>query len=130
MKITSFKHACTLLKKLTGVDYSPLPVVDKLPEHLKTPVVSQYKIWVIAEAARAGEKLSRGYYPYFWLDRAGSGVGFAYRDYYCADGCSHVGARHEFPDYESAIYAGKKHQDLYKDVMVIKETEYLTAKAK
>lgn len=130
MEITSFKHACTLLKKLKGVDYSPLPIVENLPEHLQTPIVSQYKIWVIAEASRACEKLKRGYYPYFWLDRAGSGSGFACSGSDFASDISIVGARHEFPDSDSAIYAGKKHQDLYKDVMVIKESEYLTTKAK
>lgn len=130
MNITSFKHACTLLKKARGKDYSVLPSVDGVVEHLKNAVVSQYKIWVIAEAAREGKKLSRGYFPYFWLDRAGSGSGFSYYDCHCDDDLSFVGARHEFPDADSAIYAGKKHQVLYKDVMVINETEFLTPNIK
>ncbi|MBB2149155.1 hypothetical protein [Pedobacter gandavensis] len=130
MNIASFESACKLLKKATGIDYSQLPIVENIPEHLRTPVVSQYKLWVIAEASREGKKLSRGYYPWFWLDRAGSGSGFSYDGCFYGRVSSAVGARLEFPDSDSAIYAGKKHQDLYKDVMVIKETEYLTSKTK
>jgi len=130
MNITSFKHACTLLKKLTGKDYSNLPVVVGIVEHLQEPIVSQYKIWVIAEAAREGKKLTRGYYPYFWLDRPGSGSGFSCCDCCCDYDHSYVGARLEFPDYDSAIYAGKKHTALYKSVMSINENEYLTPETK
>jgi len=128
MKITSFKSACALLKKLKGIDYSQLPIVSNIPAHLQTPIVSQYKLWVIAEASREGKKLKVGYYPYFWLDRAGSGSGFSCNDYLYDGVISHVGARLEFPDDESATYAGKKHQALYKDVMVITESEYIKDK--
>lgn len=127
MNITSFKHACTLLKRLTGKDYSKLPIVDGIVEHLQTPIISQYKLWVIAEAAREGKKLRKGHYPYFWLDRAGSGSGFSFFggcDYDCDR--SIVGSRLEFPDSGSAVYAGEKHLDLYKDVMSISENEYFT----
>lgn len=102
--------------------------MDNIPVHLQSPLISQYKLWVIAEASREAKKLKRGYLPWFWLDRAGSGSGFSCIGYCCDYDDSVVGARLEFPDEESAIYAGKKHAALYKDVMVITEAEYITEK--
>ena len=74
----SFEAACAWHKQATGKDYSALPIVDHLPENIQKPVVSQYMLWVINAAIRENKPLNKGYVPWFWLDRAGSGSGFSY----------------------------------------------------
>jgi len=117
----SFEAACQWHKKVNGKDYSALPIVDHLPVDMQKPVVSQYKLWVIAAALRENKKLKRGYYPWFWIDRAGSGSRFSCNAYDYAIVISFVGARLEYPDRETAEYAAKQHEELYKDVFVIPE---------
>lgn len=123
LKIASFEFACELLQKLTGLDYSVLPGTDGMVEHLKIPIQSQYKLWVIAEAYRQGKRLTYGYYPWWYRDRTGSGSEFASDVCACDYVSSGVGARLELPDSDVVKYVAKQHKSLYRDVMVITDAE-------
>lgn len=118
----SFEAAVAWHKEATGKDYSKLPDVTGIPEEMGNALVSQYKLWVIADAARESKKLSRGFYPFWWMPRAGSGSGFSFYDSDFAGASSDVGARLEFPDRQSSDYAAKQHFELYQDVYVISES--------
>lgn len=70
--------------------------------------VGYEKIKSIVLALNEGENVKRGYYPWFWKEEQGSGVGLSFYDGGYAYDCASVGARLLFKTSELATYAGQQ----------------------
>lgn len=119
-KITSFAHACKVLKR----DPKKLPDVSMLPRKDCKAFVSLYKLTTIIEATNKLTKWkpdwsdsNQGKYcPWFYMNKVDkSGSGLAYLDYRCANSLSSVGSRLVVGTAEMAKYIGEKFIDLYSD---------------
>ena len=119
--LETFEAAAEFLGRDTE---SVLSVLKTLPEAEGKPLIALYKLGILSEAAWTvqGVQLdwSDGnqwkYYP--WFRMSGSGSGFSCLDYGCGRSTSTVGSRLVFPSRDIAIYMGKTHKDIYKDLHV------------
>ena len=129
--IESFEAAAISL----AIDPSVLPGTAGLPEKHATAIVSNYKLFIISEAAWAGKVIDWNnysqyrYYPWFDMETydtddsgaVGSVSGFSFDGYAYDDTYTRVGSRLCFPTRAMAEYAGKQHLQLYRDVFVIEK---------
>jgi hypothetical protein len=118
-KIKTFNDACKALK----LDPKKLPIVTGIPAKDRKAIIAHYKLVIIARALNAGWKPNwkdsneYKYYPWFWMDKAGSG--FSYHDYAYSFTSSGVGSRLCFKSYDLAVYAGKQFKSLYKEYFLL-----------
>jgi hypothetical protein len=111
-KVKSFEEACTL----TGENAS-----DEKFSSGTTDEIAYKKIKVIARALNDGwvadwkNTSQRKYYPWFWVNTAGSGL--SYDDYGYACTATDVGSRLCFKTSELAEYAGKQFEGLYNEFL-------------
>lgn len=125
-KIKSFEDAC----KAVNIDPKALPEVSMLPAIHQKAIVAHYKLIIIAEAINDGwqpnwnDSNEWKYFPWFEVeadeDRP-AGFGFSYSYYDIWPSSTLVGSRLCFKTRETAIYAGKQFEDLYKDMMLIEQ---------
>lgn len=110
-KVESFEHACEIL----GEDANKLPEVSHLEVSDAEYQIAVFKLTKIIKAINNGWKADRSdrsqwkYFPVF----VGSGSGFSYHYYGCADSSSYVGARLELCSPEAVRYAADRFLDLY-----------------
>jgi hypothetical protein len=124
-KITSFEHACEVLKR----DPNALPEVSMLPEKHQKAIVSVYKLITVIEAqntlddfeANWNDHNQAKYYP--WLDvinkNSVSGLGLSYYDYASTRSDSIVGSRLVVGSRTTAKYIFEQFTELYEDWFLI-----------
>lgn len=119
--LETFEAAASFLNK----DTEPvLSVLKTLPEAEGKPLIALYKLGILSEAAWAvqGVQLDWSdsnqwkYYPWFRMSGSGSGFSFSYSAFDYDHSVSSVGSRLVFPSSDMAIFMGKTHRDIYKDL--------------
>ena len=117
--IKTFEDAC--IKE--SIDPLLLPDVSMLPEDLRKPIVSAYKLMIIYKAINNGWVPDWGNYSeykYFpWYSVVSSGFGFSLTHYHCTGTYAHVGSRLCTDTSQKALYVAKQFEELYKDYLLI-----------
>lgn len=117
--VASFEEAC----ESQGLDPLQLPIVDHLLIEHQRSVVAFYKLSIINGVLNGDWRANwqdyneYKYYPWFFMDKDGSGFSFAYFGF--ASDTSTVGSRLVFRTRSLAEYAGKQFLDLYKEWMIL-----------
>ena len=118
--IKSFEDACVK----ENIDPTALPDVSMIPEDLRKPIISAYKLMIIFLAINNGwrpdwSKSSQWkYYP--WYRVLSSGFGFSHSDCYCGNADTSVGSRLCFESREKSNYAAQQFIDIYEQFLTIK----------
>lgn len=119
--IKSFEDACAK----ENVDPAALPEVSMIPEDLRKPIISAYKLMIIFRAINNGwrpdwSKLSQGkYYP--WYGVLSSGFGFSYSIYGYAHASAAVGSRLCTDTSEKALYIAEQFKTEYQEYFLYRE---------
>lgn len=136
MHIESFEIGC---KKLSLDPNDCLPDVSKVPAKHQTAVTSFTKLCIITEAANESKDFdweNNSQYKYLpWFDMevdSNNPSGFRFLGSLSSDSisCAGSGSRLCFFTRNDSDYHGKKHESLYKDVMVFLPAKKKTAKKK
>ena len=119
--LTTFENCC----KYLGIEPN-LPDVSMLPDKHAKAIVSNYKLWVIAEAWNKEDGFTpdynngnqRKYYAWFW--KYGEGFRFHYSYYDCSLAGTGGGSRLCFKSKERAKQFGEMFIDLHNDVLLFR----------
>lgn len=119
--IKSFEDACVK----ENIDPTALPDVSMIPEDLKKPLISAYKLMIIFKAINNGwrpdwSKSSQWkYYPWFGVLSSGFGFSSSSYDYGRAD--TIVGSRLCNDTSEKALYIAEQFKEEYKEYFLYLE---------
>ena len=119
--IKSFEDACVK----ENIDPTALPDVSMIPEDLRKPIISAYKLMIIFLAINNGwrpdwSKSSQWkYYP--WYRVLSSGFGFSHSDFYYGNTITCVGSRLCTDTSEKAEYIAEQFQEEYKEYFLYSE---------
>jgi hypothetical protein len=121
--IKTFEDACEKM----NLNPLFLPYVSMIPEGLRTPIIIQYKLFIIFQAINDGWEPNWGdwkemkYYPWFEIKSSGSGFAFADSDYDSTGAHSCVGSRLCTNSSEKAIYIAKTFEKEYIELFLIQK---------
>lgn len=119
--IKSFEDACVK----ENIDPTALPDVSMIPEDLRKPVISAYKLMIIFLAINNGWRPdwdNSDQYKYFpWYRVLSSGFGFSHSGYYYAYTSTTVSSRLCTDTSEKAMYIAEQFQEEYKEYFLYSE---------
>jgi hypothetical protein len=119
--IKSFEDACAK----ENIDPTALPDISMIPEDLRKPIISAYKLMIIFLAINNGWRPDRSkssqwkYYPWYLV--LSSGFGFSYSVYDCVGTNTTVGSRLCTDTSEKAKYIAEQFQEDYKEYFLYSE---------
>ena len=119
--IKSFEDACAK----ENVDPTALPDVSMIPEDLRKPIISAYKLMIIFLAINNGwrpdwsNSNQKKYYPWYWVLSSGFGFSDSAYDYVRTD--SDVGSRLCTDTSEKALYIAEQFKTEYQEYFLYSE---------
>lgn len=119
--IKSFEDACAK----ENIDPTALPDVSMIPEDLRKPIISAYKLMIIFLAINNGWRpdwSKSSQYKYFpWYRVLSSGFGFSGSTYDYVNANANVGSRLCTDTSEKAEYIAEQFQEEYKEYFLYSE---------
>jgi hypothetical protein len=118
-QLKSFEDFC----KARNIDPTQLPGVDNLPEELRAPLISAYRLMVAISAVNEGKKSDYTndepkWFPWARVLSSGSGFGFSDSAYRYGYRYSDVGSRLSTDDSEKSEHVFEVMQEDYKTWLI------------